>query len=216
MRFQTSGLIKGFDPVDDGKILLFISSTILSLKEICFWGNNSSCCFLQGSLFSFTYALFWSLYFLHSYVVAWGLYPLPSLFVWRQSPFPCSVVGFLAAWFKSSLFLSSVFNSGILLGFWPFRVDVFMFWSCSASASCSCMLCNSGGFSLWVWVLYSMGYWLLTDYFVYFESLGSWARINVASFLFVLAFDHRSGILHYLLAEWFSLLFVKLFEITMV
>ena len=75
---------------------------------------------------------------------------------------------------------------------------------------------NSGGFSLWVWVLYSMGYWLLTDYFVYFDSLGSWARINVASFLFALAFDHRSGILHYLLAEWFSLLFVKMFEIMMV
>ena len=47
---QASGLAKLFGPSDGGKVLLFISSTILPLKETYFWGDNFSICFLQGCL----------------------------------------------------------------------------------------------------------------------------------------------------------------------
>ena len=192
---------------------------------------NFSTCFLQGCL-SPSFVLCSGVCIFSLILWLPGVYIL-SLLLWLlrtiSSPFssfchmPCPL---FTGWFITRFWLHLLLSTLVsyLLGFWPFGEDLL---DCVLILQCQCFLCLYslwfwGVFSLWLWVLCSMGYWLLTDYFVYFEGfefqlcfsifdLGlQWLLLHF--WLFALVFDHSSKIIHYLLAEWFYLLFVEMFE----
>ena len=138
----------------------------LLLPRFCLWGNCfwehsvsiyylESCLYLSG-LYIFSLLLWFLEEFpfhsclcsrelcpLPSCLFIRGLCPLPSCpFVRGLSPLPCSMVDFLAAWFKLFLAVSFVVNSAILLiGVFTFGaglLDYVLIWGC---------------FSLWLCVL---------------------------------------------------------------